>query len=130
MYLKWNPNLAFPKSECKMIMFSHFWQCAWWEKCIFALFFLILLPRVFTVTIFHVIFSFPFVCSFAKYMTMSWKWPKNGYCEQPYWFRLLTCTSCTISSTNGLLLCMAYLSSVLFKGNAGRFQWSHFHVVG
>jgi hypothetical protein len=50
MYEKWNPNLAFAKSDPKNGHFSPFWQCAWREKCIFASFFLISLPRVFTVT--------------------------------------------------------------------------------
>jgi hypothetical protein len=57
MYEKWNPNLAFAKSDPKNGHFSPFWQCAWREKCIFASFFLISLPRVFTVTIFYIIFN-------------------------------------------------------------------------
>ena len=46
-YKKWNPNLAFAKSDPKNGHFSLLWQCAWQEKCIFASFFLISLPRVF-----------------------------------------------------------------------------------
>jgi hypothetical protein len=60
MYEKWNPNLAFAKSDPKNGHFSPFWQCAWREKCIFASFFLISLPRVFTVTIFLIPFLIPF----------------------------------------------------------------------
>jgi hypothetical protein len=49
-------------------------------------------------------FQFPFVCFSAKYMKMSkewdWKWaerwPKNGYCEQPYclFTQCLKCLLC------------------------------------
>ena len=76
MYEKWNPNLAFAKSDPKNGHFSPFWQCAWQEKCIFASFFLILLPRVFTVAIFGsflthfcIIFHFIFIPFYLKIET-------------------------------------------------------------
>ena len=57
--------------------FSPSWQCAWWEKCIFASFFLISLPRVFTVTTFHIIFHSLFHSLLFVPLPNTWKWPKN-----------------------------------------------------
>src|ERR1700679_2121103 len=60
MNKKWNPNLAFAKMDPENDHFSSFWQCAWREKCIFTPFFQVFLSRVFTVTIFHIIFHIIF----------------------------------------------------------------------
>ena len=88
MNKKWNPNLAVAKMDPENDHFSSFWQCAWREKCIFTPFFLNLLSKGFTVTIFHIIFdSLLFIIHENEPkmgLKMSQKWLKNGYREQPY----------------------------------------------
>ena len=86
MYLKWNPNLAFAKSEWKMIIF-HLLAVGLVRKICFCFIFLNFTSQGVHSNYFSHHFSFPFVCSLAKYMKMTqkwnWKWAENGYCEQP-----------------------------------------------
>ena len=83
MNVKWNPTLTFAKRRLKNDHFSSFWQCAWWAKCIFASFFLISLPRVFTVTIFHIIFHFIFGSLLCFHLPNTQKWAKNEFENEP-----------------------------------------------
>ena len=83
MNVKWNPTLAFAKRGPKNDHFSSFWQCAWWEKCIFTSFFLFSLPRMFIVTIFHTIFHFIFSSLLCFCLPNTWKWAKNEFENEP-----------------------------------------------
>ena len=83
MIAKWNPTLAFAKREPKNDHFCSFWHCAWWEKCIFAPFFYDSIPRVFTVTIFHVIFHSIFCSLLFVPLPNRQKWAKNEFENEP-----------------------------------------------
>ena len=131
---KWNPNLAFAKSDPKNGHFSLFWQCAWQEKCIFASFFLILLPRVFMVTIFHIIFH-PLFNSLLFPLPNTQKWPENEFenelkmaQEWLLWTTLIITTSfhiltyCTISIDSAQGLTCDMLAEIAITA-MGRVTW-------
>ena len=76
---KWNPNLAFTKSELKYDHFSSFWHCAWREKCIFPPFFLSfpfqgVHGKHFYIILYSIFSSFLFVP-----LPNTQKWPKNEF---------------------------------------------------
>ena len=77
MYLKWNPNLAFAKNDQKWSFFTFLAMCLMRKMHFHFIFLNFASQNVHSNYFSHHCsfpFTFPFICSPAKYMKMTWKW--------------------------------------------------------